>query len=83
MGSVTINKTAFSAGDDKRIILENKINTFAIEYRGEKCAGAKRLDGRTERSEVTVGEAIGTSNGEGRDRRPTAQSPVAMLGRRP
>ncbi len=58
IGTETINKTALSADDDKRIILENKINTLAIGYRGEKWVGAKRLDGRI------VGSEKGGSKGE-------------------
>ena len=39
VGSETINKTALSADDDKRIILEDKITTLAIGYKGTRYAG--------------------------------------------
>jgi hypothetical protein len=45
VGSERINKTALSADDDKRIVLEDKIHTVAYGYRGIKHVGARRLDG--------------------------------------
>jgi hypothetical protein len=38
IGTERINKTALSANDDKRIILEDGITTLAYGYRGEKWA---------------------------------------------
>ena len=46
VGSEQINKTALSADDDKRVILEDGIHTLAYGYRGTKHVGARRSDGR-------------------------------------
>ncbi len=45
VGSERINKTTLLA-DDKRIILEDGINTLPYGYRGTKHVGTKRLDGK-------------------------------------
>ncbi len=39
VGSERINKTALSADDDKRIILEDGIHTLAYGYKGTKHVG--------------------------------------------
>ncbi len=46
VGSERINKTALSADDDKRIILEDRIHTISYGYGGTKHVGKKRLDGK-------------------------------------
>ncbi len=45
VASERINKTTLSADDDKRIILEDGINTLPYGYKATKHIGAKRLDG--------------------------------------
>ena len=49
-----INKTAISADDDKRIILEDGIMTLPYGYKGTEYVGMKRLDGKI------VGDGSGT-----------------------